>query len=165
MAANINMFSSEQLNSLYRYCFSLTANETQAYDLLQASLEKFLKANTSNIENRLAYAKRVIRNQYIDECRKLSKYQHEEFDDTITYLDMDTDSLEKIIATQYEVQQVWQKLTASEREIMYFWAVEGYTTDELAEFLDISRGTLLSKIHRLRKRLEYHLDESSRKGA
>jgi len=48
---------------------------------------------------------------------------------------------------------------------MYFWAVEGYTTDELAEFLDISRGTLLSKIHRLRKRLEYHLDESSRKGA
>ncbi len=165
MAANLKMFSREQLHSLYRYCFSLTANETQAYDLLQAGLEKFLKADTSSLDNQLTYAKRVIRNQYIDECRKQAKYEHVEFDDTVTYLDMDTDALEKIIMTQYEVQEIWQKLTASEREIMYFWAVEGYTTDELAEFLDISRGTLLSKIHRLRKRLEYHLDESSRKGA
>ena len=39
---------------------------------------------------------------------------------------------------------------------MYLWAVEGYSTSELAEFLEMPRGTLLSKIHRLRIRVERH---------
>ncbi len=158
------MFNNEQLNALYRYCFSLTADEHESYDLLQSSLEKFLKADLDAVDNNNAYMKRIIRNQYIDECRKKSKIDEEEFDETVTYVDMDTDALEKIVASQYQVEAVWRKLTSSEREIMYLWAVEGYTTNELAEFLDMSRGTLLSKIHRLRKRLEQQFDESSREG-
>ena len=160
----MSAFDRQQLNSLYRYCFSLTADESQAYDLLHNSLEKFLTANVGQVENDFAYMKRVIRNQYIDENRKRSKYVLEEYDDAVTYLDMDTDALEKMVATQYQVEEVWRKLSVSEREIMYFWAIEGYTTDELARFLDMSRGTLLSKIHRLRKRLEQHFSVSSREG-
>jgi RNA polymerase sigma-70 factor (ECF subfamily) len=159
------MFDSKQLNSLYRYCFSLTGEEHESYDLLQSSIEKFLKIDSEGIENKPAYIKRVIRNHYIDECRKHAKIEEEQYDETVTYVDMNTNSLEKIIASQYQVEAVWQQLTVSEREIMYFWAVEGYTTDELAEFLEMPRGTLLSKIHRLRKRLEKHFDESGREAA
>lgn len=158
------MFDRELLDSLYRYCFTLVADENEAYDLLQSSIEKYLKVDAGEIENKRAYMKRIIRNQYIDECRKRAKVTEEEFDESVTYVDINTNSLEKIVATQYQVEAVWRKLNASEREIMYFWAVEGYTTNELAEFLDMSRGTLLSKIHRLRKRLEKNFDESCREG-
>ena len=156
------MFDAKQLNNLYRYCFSLTGEEHESYDLLQSSIEKFLKVDVDGVDNKPAYIKRIIRNHYIDECRKNSKIEEEQYDETVTYVDMNTNTLEKIVASQYQVEAVWQQLTVSEREIMYFWAVEGYTTDELAEFLEIPRGTLLSKIHRLRKRLEQHFDQSSR---
>ncbi len=156
------MFDAKQLNSLYRYCFTLTGEEHESYDLLQSSVEKFLKADSASINNKPAYIKKIIRNHYIDECRKNSKIEEEQYDETVTYVDMNTNSLEKIVASQYQVEAVWEKLTVSEREIMYFWGVEGYTTDELAEYLEIPRGSLLSKIHRLRKRLELQFDESSR---
>ena len=159
------MFSADQLNNFYRYCFSLTGEEHEAYDLLQSSIEKFLNIDANNIENKSAYIKKIIRNHYIDECRKRSKIDEEQYDETVTYVDMNTDSLEKIIASQYQVEEVWRQLTVSEREIMYFWAVEGYTTDELAKFLGLPRGTLLSKIHRLRKRLEKQFNESNREVA
>lgn len=158
------MFSHDDLNCLYRYCISLVGDETQAYDLLQTSLEKFLKTNANSVSKPIAYVKKIIRNQHIDECRKNSKHEQEEYDDTVMYLDADIRCLENIVASEYQVQAIWQKLSSSEREIMYFWAVEGYSTSELAELLDISRGTLLSKIHRLRKRLEHYIDDSSKVG-
>ncbi len=159
------MFDAKQLNELYRYCFSLTGVEHESYDLLQSGVEKYLKITDKNIENKSAYMKKIIRNHYIDLCRKRSNIDEEQFDEAVTYVDMNTDSLDKIIASQYQVEAVWQLLTSSEREIMYFWAVEGYTTDELAEFLVMPRGTLLSKIHRLRKRLELHFADSSKEAA
>lgn len=148
------MFDKEYLNSLYKYCFALMADEHKAYDLLQSSIEKFLKIDSDVIENKRAYMRKTIRNQFIDVMRKQAKFDEEEFDDTVTYVDMDISSLENLIADRFDVEAIWQKLTPSEREIMYFWAVEGYTTSELSEMIGISRGTLLSRIYRLRKRLE-----------
>ena len=158
------MIDRDLLNKLYRYCFALAGNESDAYDLLQASVEKYLKKALVSIENENAYLKKIIRNQYIDEYRKQSRVEVEPFDDSVTYIDMDTTSMEHIVASQLQVESVWQQLTSNEREIMYFWAVEGYSTSELAEFLDMPRGTLLSKIHRLRARLENYFGESSREG-
>lgn len=159
------MFDRDLLNTLYRYCFTLTGDEHEGYDLLQASLEKFLKIDVSSITNKLAYMRQIIRNQYIDNCRKSSKIDQIQFDDTVTHVDMDISSLETIVANQHQVELIWQKLTSTEREIMYFWAIEGYTTSELSEILGISRGTLLSRIHRLRKRLELEFDDSCREDA
>jgi RNA polymerase sigma-70 factor (ECF subfamily) len=59
------MFDQGELNQLYRFCYSLTVDETTAYDLLQNSLEKFLKSNTEK-ENDLAFMYRIIRHQFID---------------------------------------------------------------------------------------------------
>ena len=86
----------------------------------------------------------------------------EQFDEAVTYVDMDTKPMEQIIASQLQVESVWQELSPDEREILYFWAVEGYSTSELAEFLQTPRGTLLSKIHRLRIRLEEIFDDTYR---
>ena len=155
------MFNRQQLNKLYQYSFVLTSDEQEAYDLLHTSIEKFLNIDISKVQDTQAYVKKIIRNQYIDQCKKQSRYIEEEFDESVTYVDLDVNSLEKIAASRQQIDLVWRKLTASEREIVYFWAVEGYTTSELAKLLDISRGTLLSKIFRLRKRLEQEFKELS----
>lgn len=158
------LFSREQMNILYQYCFSLTADETQSYDLLQAGLEKYLRADVNHVNNKIAYVRKVIRNHYIDECRRNYNLELEEFDDSVAYLDAGTDSLETIAATRCQLEAVWAKLTTTEREIMYLWAIEGYTVNELAEFMGIPKGTLLSKIHRLRKRLVDLFKPSNKQG-
>ena len=150
------------LNELFRYCFALTGNESDAYDLLQTSIEKYLRKAITSVKNEAAYLKRIIRNQYIDEYRKQIRVDIEQFDEVVTHVDMDTRSLEQIVASQRQIESIWQQLSDDEREILYFWAVEGYSTSELASFLDVPRGTLLSKIHRLRIRLEESFDESAR---
>ena len=150
------------LNNLYRYCFALAGNESDAYDLLQSSVEKYLRTETESISNEIAFIKKIIRNHYIDEYRKQSRVNMERFDEAVTYVDMDTKPMEQILASQLQVDGVWQELSSSEREILYFWAVEGYSTSELAEFLQVPRGTLLSKIHRLRIRLEEMFDDTYR---
>ena len=150
------------LNELFRYCFALTGNESDAYDLLQTSIEKYLRKAIMSVKNEAAYLKRIIRNQYIDEYRKQIRVDIEQFDEVVTHVDMDTRSLEQIVASQRQIESIWQQLSDDEREILYFWAVEGYSTSELASFLDVPRGTLLSKIHRLRIRLEESFDESAR---
>jgi len=43
------MFEQDDLNKLYRFCYSLTIDETAAYDVLQNSLEKFLKNNSEKM--------------------------------------------------------------------------------------------------------------------
>ncbi len=152
----------DTLNNLYRYCFALSGNESDAYDLLQSGVEKFLRVKTDSISNKIAFIKKIIRNHYIDEYRKQSRANVEQFDEAVTYVDMDTQPMEQIIASQLQVESVWQELSSGEREILYFWAVEGYSTSELAEFLQMPRGTLLSKIHRLRIRLEEKFEDTYR---
>ena len=46
------------------------------------------------------------------------------------------------------------ELAPLDRDILYHWAVLGYSTDETCAQLDLPRGTLLSRIHRLRKTLQ-----------
>lgn len=63
------MFNKDALQQLYRYSYSLTCDEHDAYDLLQGALEKFIKLNVE-ANQPVAYMKRIIYNRFIDECRR-----------------------------------------------------------------------------------------------
>lgn len=156
--------SPKLLNELYRYSFALTGNENDAYDLLQSSIEKHLSSNSRKISNESSYLKKIIKNKYIDSYRRTQRYSHEAFDEVVTQVDLDTKPLEQIIVSQDQLEYLWHKLKDDERELLYFWAVEGFSTSELSHHLGIPRGTLLSKIHRLRSRLEQYSDNSTRQG-
>ena len=41
-------------------------------------------------------------------------------------------------------------LTPHEREILFLWAVEGFTVQDIANDLGIPKGTILSRLHRLK---------------
>ena len=97
-----------------------------------------------------------MRNQFIDQYRRTKLElvvdselaQHTEIDEQNSLLE-----LEKIMIAKQHVALILQELSHQDRELLYLWAVEGRTVQELAERTDTPRGTLLSRLHRLKNRL------------
>ena len=146
------MLTEDNLQQLYRYSYTLACNEHDAYDLLQSSLEKYL-TKTSTDKNPLGYIKRIIKNQFIDNYRHNKLIDFDEYEDTIISFEGNIDELEKMIITEDMVTTILQSLSPDEREIIYYWAYEGYTAQQISDTTKTPRGTILSKLHRIRNRL------------
>lgn len=149
------MLDKKQFNQLYQYCYSLTGDRTAAFDLLQSGLEKYLKA-AGNTQNNLPYIRKIIRNHFIDQLRRDSRASFEQIENN-SAVDIESHTLEHLVIQEDTLEKLWQQLTAPEREILYLWAVLGCTTDEIARLQDCPKGTVLSRIHRLRKKLQTKL--------
>ena len=149
------MFDREALNRLYRYAYSLALHEQDAYDLLQDALERYLRSTRGGVSAPEAFLRRIIRNRFIDGLRRQAARPEDPVADPATAVsDFGTATLETMVMAKEELEQVWPLLDVVEREILYLWAVEGCTIRELAAELDLPRGTVLSRIHRLRNRLQ-----------
>ncbi|MGS0675323.1 RNA polymerase sigma factor [Shewanella sp. 0m-4] len=138
----------ELLQSLYRYCFCLTANSSQAEDLLQTAIERWLKCSAKPVSLR-AYLRAIIRNQFIDDCRRLKLVDFEPLDDNAPAL-LDETCLEEIEIQHDLIEYLFEQLNSAEREVLYLWALEGYSAAEIAEDLGQPRGTILSRLHRIK---------------
>ena len=157
------MFSDEELNRFYRYCIALTRNEADAFDLLQDSLEKFVRRGNLGIENQEGYFFRMIRNQFIDEQRKKQRQPVGEVLEDEKVIQLDSQSLEDIVIEREQVEQIMGMLNVQDRELLFLWAIEGFTIQEIADHLDIPKGTLLSRIHRFRIRIQETLGATGKK--
>ncbi len=151
------MFSKEELNTFYRYGVSLTGDENSAADLLQCCLEKYVKHETLEVNDSKAYFRRMIRNQFIDDQRKEGNQQLYELDEENTVIPLDLKSLEDIIIDREMVEIILSSLTPHEREILFLWAVEGFTIQDISSDLGIPKGTLLSRLHRLKIKVKNKL--------
>ncbi len=158
------MYDRDALNRLYRYCRVLCDQESDAYDLLQTALERCVESPPRRSAAGISYAIRVIRNLFIDQLRSSARVSFEPFDENDVALDFDLASLERTMLDRNELEVVWSEMTVVEREILYLWAVEGYSTDEVAGHLDRPRNSVLSIIHRMRKRLRERFGEARSAG-
>ena len=151
----------ENLQKLHRYAYSLTANEADAYDLLQSAIETSLNRPASSVNKTLSYIRKIMKNRFIDDYRHKQSFPHDDIDDHRP-VSMDESSLEDIVIASHDLTVLWKTLESIDREVLFFWAVEGFSMREIADKLDISRGTLLSRIHRLRKKLTAQGDDMQR---
>lgn len=156
------MFSDEELNRFYRYCTALTGNEADAFDLLQDSLEKFVRRGSQGIENPRGYFFRMIRNQFIDERRR-RRHQQENLYEEGKVIQLDSLSLEDMVIERDQAEKMMAMLDTEDRELLFLWAVEGFTIQEIADHWDIPKGTLLARIHRLRMRIQEPLRDTGKK--
>lgn len=162
------MFNEQQLNQLYQYANALTKNKDDAYDLVYGALERYLQQNQPKQEA-MAYLKRSIKNAFIDHL-KSSRHQREVFiEDSISHeqdgtvhsgydnlVAMNTHCLEESLINEQQVNAFTEQLNTEENELLYFWAVEGYTVQEISDETGKPKGTLLSKLHRIRKKAEQY---------
>ena len=156
-----SMFCEADLNALYQYAMALCQQRDEAYDLLQSALEKYLvevKCRRKSIDNPLAFVRTSIRNRFIDQYRYLQRWDTEQFEECAPY-DITPVGLDQICIDAETLHTVWSRLCARDRDILYQWAVLGYSTDEVCERLNMPRGTFLSRIHRLRKKLQPYRDD------
>lgn len=147
-------FDQHALNTAYRYCYALTGDQTNAYDLLQDGLERYLRCRVK-ADNPPAMLRQILRNRFIDTLRTNHHGLYDELDALDHQpLSLGFSSLEDLVVAQDELDRIWHELQPDERELLHLWAVEGYTAQEVAHQLGQARGTVLSRIHRLRRKLE-----------
>jgi len=149
-------FSKMLLNDLYRYALSLCQQSDQAYDLVQSSCEKALKQGTEQ-DKLKPFMMTCIRNEYFDLFRraKLSLVIDEKLQDEQLVNEQHViQQLDSIMINKQHVSLVLKTLSIDERELLFLWAVEGFSMQEIALQTNIARGTLLSRLSRLKKRLQ-----------
>lgn len=144
------MINIEELNYLYRYALALCHDETKAYDLVQEGLARYIKSGIEVIPPG-PYIKKIIRNYYIDQFRRDKILEVQELDDNVVSLQADI-ALE--IENQNELENILKVCNDDEREILFLWGYDGLTFEEISKELEMPKGTVLSKFHRLKNRIK-----------
>lgn len=149
------MFDKKRLNRLYRYGLALTNDESLSYDLLQDALEGLLKLSEHrNPENGDAWLRSCMRNRYIDQLRHDKRFPSESIDTDLQQpVSLTWPDPAELLIDQDQIQYLLDQLQPLERELLHLWAYEEYTAQEIADLQQTPRGTILSRIHRLRARL------------
>ena len=151
-------FDRDTLDRLYRYCFVLTGQREDAEDLLHSAVESYINHRPKKVDYPVAYIRRIARNRFFDQMRKQKVVLFDFLDEPESYTDLE-DDLEKVMVDRLTVERIWKFLGPVEREVVYLWAVEGMSAAEIGQHLDQPRGTVLSRLHRLRQRVAEHFSK------
>src|SRR5258707_999694 len=140
--------------SVYRAALRVTGNTADAEDVLQ---NVFLRM----INNRVAldeasspeyYLRRAATNASIDLLRRKNCLAETEIDEARDYGGRESTALLK-----ERLRRALAKLPAADAELFVLCYLEGYSYDELAEQFQIERGTVASRLHRIRAVLQKQL--------
>jgi len=136
----------------YRYGLSLTHDPDQAEDLLQDAWVSVLKAHGPH---EIGYLFASIRSRFIDQYRRkrielVEPLPPEELE---RIADDEGGWNPEIHLGSEDLDAALAKLRPEEREILFLQAIEGFTANEIGELTGRPRGTVLSLLHRTRKKL------------
>lgn len=153
------------MDALYNFALRMTGDSDDADDLVQ---ETYLKAfrffeKFERGSNCKAWLFRIMKNTFINSYRKSSKepakidYEEvENFYENIKPSSTDSAHLEKEIYDNLlddELSNAIASLPEDFRTVIILCDIEGFTYDEIADFVDVPVGTVRSRLHRARKML------------
>ncbi|MDH3591231.1 MAG: RNA polymerase sigma factor [Planctomycetota bacterium] len=139
----------EILQRGYRYALALTHDATRAEDLLHDALAAVMRRRPVQ---HVGYLLRAIRNRFIDLYRRERLIVLQPLDAVGEEALAALDAPHPAVAAD-EIEYALERLRPAEREALYLAAVEDYTAQEIADLTGRPRGTVLSLIHRARKKL------------
>ncbi len=153
------------MDALYNFALRMTGDSDEADDLVQ---ETYLKAfrffdKFERGTNCKAWLFRIMKNTFINSYRKSSKepdkidYEDvENFYENIKPSSVDSAHLEKEMYDNLlddELSNAIASLPEDFRTVIILCDIEGFTYDEIADFVDVPVGTIRSRLHRARKML------------
>lgn len=154
-----------ELDVLYRTAWSLTRADADAQDLVQDTLLRAYRA-IDRFDGRYprAWLLTIMRNANINRVRKKKP---DLLDDPDATFERSTDFAEEdhpenLVVDQIfdaEVESALAELPDNFREIVELVDLNGLAYQEAADLLDIPVGTVMSRLHRARKRIRDHLFE------
>jgi len=153
------------MDSVYNFALRMTGDEDDADDLVQ---ETFLKAfrffdKFEKGTNCKAWLFRILKNSFINDYRKQNKepekvdYEDvQNFYETITADEVDSTHYEHDVFSNLlddEISKAIGQLPEDFRTVIILNDIEGFTYEEIADFVDVPVGTVRSRLHRARKML------------
>lgn len=146
----------------YRFALALTHDRTSAADLVQDAWLAVLVAGGPWTD---AYLFAAVRNRFIDRCRRDKRIRFEPLPEEPVADHESNGPMEDeggFDVSPEILNDALAVLSAEERGALYLAAVEGYGTKQLSELLQRPPGTVMSMMHRARRRLRDALAAGSR---
>lgn len=164
------------IDALYRTAVRMTGNPTDAEDLVQETyLRAFRSLNQFRLGTNLrAWLFKILTNAFINDYRKRTRRPRstslDNVEDYYLYshlidsgIQPGTSGPEDDVISRIpdaEVIRALEELPEQFRQVVLLADVEGFAYREIAEIMSIPVGTVMSRLHRARKRLQRSLLES-----
>ena len=156
-----------ELDVLYRTARSLTRNNADAEDLVQDTLLRAYRA-IDRFDGRYpkAWLLTIMRNANINRARKKKPDLLDDPDATFersTEFAETTGPEDEVVEPVFDavVQDAFDRLSDDFRQVVELVDLNGLAYQEAADLLDVPVGTVMSRLHRARKRIR---DEISERG-
>ena len=148
-SALTNLYN-ECKSSVYAYALSILKNKSLAEEVLQDTfISIYENANLYNSKNKpLAWILTVTRNNALMKFRK--ERVTEDIDLFKNTISKDKDNIDNKLFLSY----LFEHISEDEREIILLHAVSGFRHREIANFLSLPLGTVLSKYKRAMNKLK-----------
>jgi len=143
----------ELLPQLRRFALWLTRDAAGADDLVQAALERALSRWSSRREDEAlrAWLFAILYRRFIDGRRRAQRYAF-----ILERLRLSDESarpsLEAQVAAQSALESL-ERLSAEQRTLLLWTAVEGLSYEEVSRILEVPIGTVMSRLSRARQAL------------
>jgi RNA polymerase sigma-70 factor (ECF subfamily) len=158
---------------VYSIAFGMVRNEDDAMDVAQ---EAFLKVHRyidrfQGNSNFYTWLYRIVVNLCIDHIRKSKKARIVDYDDTLNHKDGAEQSEGAVMGSGFkdplralanhelgdEISKAIDALSPKHREVILLREVEGQSYREIADLMEISVGTVMSRLHHARNNLQRSL--------
>ncbi|MBI4006777.1 MAG: sigma-70 family RNA polymerase sigma factor [Gammaproteobacteria bacterium] len=136
---------------LYRYAYWLCRDKDLAQDLVQETFTRAWRAIDSLREETAAkqWLITTLRREYARQFERLQpEFENIEVNDLVSQQTENDTSIEALL-----LRQALGKLSIKYREPLLLQVIWGYNCDEIAELLDITRSTVMTRLFRARHKL------------
>lgn len=157
------------LRYLYKLAYRFTGSSDRAEDLIQDLLVRLYprSAELASVEQLRPWLVRVMYRMFIDHKRRDARAPQ------VAIADSDLAGTEDggdpygevadsgpgpetefdLNLNREQILRAWDQLSAEHRTLLTLYEIEGYTLNEIESLLEVTRGTLKSRLHRARARL------------
>lgn len=143
------------LQAGYRYALTLCAHRADAEDLVHECWARLLDRYGQAVERALLF--RSIRNLYIDGYRHRRRFPTDSLEHGSRHAADDSSHIEE--PPDRALHAALARLGDAERETLFLAVIEGWTAAEIGRATGAPRGTVLSTLHRSRRKLRGWLAE------
>ncbi len=163
--ASFERYVLPELDVLYRTAWSLTRSDVDAQDLVQETLLRAYRA-IDRFDGRYprAWLMTIMRNANINRARKkkpdLLDDPDATFERSVDFAE--TEGPEELTLRDEldaTIEQAFDELPDKFREVVELVDLNGLAYQETADLLGVPVGTVMSRLHRARKRIRAHIDE------
>lgn len=160
---------------LFSVAFGMVRNREDALDIVQDAFIKVHRhiASFQGSSSFYTWAYRICVNLCIDHLRRRQRHQEVDYDDSLqrsgevagedtllpSRLGVNPSRVYQRKELLEQLESAMSQLSDKHRAIIMLREVEGLSYQEIAEVLDISKGTVMSRLHHARKNLQSALSQ------